>query len=132
MGCGGAALILGAILLISIFFITSADSGSLVMGMLATGGDPEPRRWVRAFFVVIVALLAISLLLVGGLGALQTASIIAALPFSVVLLLACAALVVAFRREGRIADRAERAELVDEIGDHYGLEVEPELTDNRT
>lgn len=129
---GGAALILGAILLISIFFITSADSGSLVMGMLATGGDPEPRRWVRAFFVVVVALLAISLLLVGGLGALQTASIIAALPFSVVLLLACAALVVAFRREGRIADRAARAELVDEIGDHYGLEVDPVLTDDRT
>ncbi|RZT64326.1 choline/glycine/proline betaine transport protein [Microcella alkaliphila] len=129
---GGAALILGAILLISIFFITSADSGSLVMGMLATGGDPEPRRWVRAFFVVVVALLAISLLLVGGLSALQTASIIAALPFSVVLLLACAALVVAFRREGRIADRAERAELVDEIGDHYGLEVDPVLTDDRT
>lgn len=129
---GGAALILGAILLISIFFITSADSGSLVMGMLATGGDPEPRRWVRAFFVVVVALLAISLLLVGGLSALQTASIIAALPFSVVLLLACAALVVAFRREGRIADRAERAELVDQIGDHYGLEVEPVLADDRT
>ena len=129
---GGAALIIGAILLISIFFITSADSGSLVMGMLATGGDPEPRRWVRAFFVVVVALLAISLLLVGGLSALQTASIIAALPFSVVLLLACAALVVAFRREGRIADRAARAELVDEIGDHYGLEVDPVLTDDRT
>mgnify|MGYP000223745249 CR=1 FL=1 len=124
---GGAALILGAILLISIFFVTSADSGSLVMGMLATGGDPEPRRWVRAFFVAVVALLAISLLLVGGLGALQTASIIAALPFSIVLLLACASLVVAFRKEGRLADRAERAELVDEIGDHYGLEVEPEL-----
>lgn len=121
---GGAALVLGAILLISIFFVTSADSGTLVMGMLATGGDPEPRRWVRATFVAVVALLAIALLLVGGLTALQTASIIAALPFSVVLLLACAATVVAFRREARAADRAERVELVDEIGEHYGLEAD--------
>ena len=86
---GGVVLTIGAIILIAIFFITSADSGALVMAMLATGGQVEPKNWIRAFFAIITSLLAAALLLAGGLGALQTAAISIALPFSIVLLLAC-------------------------------------------
>ncbi|CAH0222976.1 BCCT family transporter [Microbacterium sp. Bi121] len=114
----------GVLFLISIFFITSADSGALVMGMIATGGQQNPKRWIRTFFVAVTAALAIALLLAGGLTALQTAAITIALPFSVVMLLICWSTMVAFTRERRAYARAERAQLIDKIGDYYGLEVE--------
>ncbi|MEW2014057.1 MULTISPECIES: BCCT family transporter [Microbacterium] len=119
-------LTIGALVLIALFFVTSADSGALVMGMIATGGDPEPSKPVRTLFTLITALLAIALLVAGGLTALQTAAIIIALPFSVVMLLICWATVVAFQRERRIYEKAERAQLLEHIGEHYGLEVESE------
>lgn len=117
-------LTIGVILLISIFFITSSDSGALVMGMIATGGNQEPAKWVRTFFTFVTAILAISLLITGGLTAIQTAAITIALPFSIVMLLICWATVVAFQRERRAYDLAKRAAFVERIGDYYGLEVE--------
>jgi len=123
---GTPVLTIGAIVLIAIFFVTSADSGALVMAMLATGGNPEPKRWVRVFFTLATAVLAIALLIAGGLTALQSAAILIALPFSIVMLLMCWATIVAFQRERRVYDRAQRAQLLEQIGDHYGLEVEQE------
>jgi choline/glycine/proline betaine transport protein len=120
----GGALTIGAIVLIAVFFITSADSGALVMGMIATGGSPEPARWIRTFFVVLTAVLASALLLAGGLTALQTAAILIALPFSIVMLLMCWSTVLAFQRERAAYSRAERATLMEDIGEHWGLEVE--------
>ena len=121
---GTLVLTIGALLLIAIFFVTSADSGALVMGMLATGGNPEPSKTVRTLFTLITAVLAVALLIAGGLVALQTAAIIIALPFSVVMLFICWALVVAFRRERAAYERAQREQLLERIGEHYGLEVE--------
>jgi len=121
---GTSIISIGVLLLIAIFFITSADSGALVMGMIATGGQQNPKRWIRTFFVAITAALAIALLLSGGLTALQTAAITIALPFSIVMLLICWSTVVAFTRERRAYARAQRAQLIDRIGDYYGLEVE--------
>lgn len=121
---GTLALTIGAIVLVAIFFVTSADSGALVMGMLATGGNPEPSRPVRTLFTFATAILAVALLIAGGLTALQTAAILIALPFSVVMLLMCWSTIIAFQRERRLYERARRREFVDEIGEHYGLEVE--------
>lgn len=121
---GTSVLTFGVLLLITIFFITSSDSGALVMGMIASGGQINPRKWVRVFFALASAVLATALLLTGGLLALQTAAIIIALPFSVVLLLICWSTIIAFSRERRAYDRAARAQLVDQIGEYYGLEVE--------
>lgn len=121
---GAVFLSIGFLVLIGIFFVTSADSGALVMGMIATGGEEEPKRWVRIFFTLATSAIAFALLLAGGLTALQAAAISIALPFSLVLLAICWATVVAFRRELRAYDRAERAQLRDSIGQHYGLEVE--------
>ncbi|WP_335339018.1 BCCT family transporter [Microterricola viridarii] len=129
---GGQVLTYGVILLIGLFFITSADSGALVMGMLATGGQLHPKRWVRIFFTIITALLAIALLLTGGLKALQTAAIIIALPFSVVMLLICWSTVLAFSRERRAYTLARRAQFVDNIGDFYGLDPEEAAEDVAT
>lgn len=120
----GTVLTFGAILLIAVFFVTSSDSGSLVMSMIATGGQAEPRNYIRIFFASVTALLAIGLLLSGGLEALKTAAITTALPFSVVMLLMCWSTVIAFGREHRAYERARRDSLVDRIGLYYGLEVD--------
>ncbi|MEE2524251.1 BCCT family transporter [Pseudarthrobacter sp. J75] len=107
---GGPVLMIGAILLIAIFFITSADSGALVMSMISTGGDAHPKNWIRVFWAVLAAAVAISLLLVGteGLASIQTAAILTALPFSVVMLLMCIATARAFHGEHRAFLAAQR------------------------
>lgn len=129
----GTVLIAGAILLIAVFFVTSADSGALVMAMLATGGQLEPRNVVRVFFAGVTALVAIALLISGGLTALKTAAITTALPFSIVMILMCWSTVIAFTREKRAYRAAERAVLLDELASHYEAEVEHPLTqDPRT
>ncbi|MBF4604538.1 BCCT family transporter [Curtobacterium sp. VKM Ac-2884] len=120
----GTVLVFGAILLIGVFFVTSSDSGALVMAMIASGGDIEPKNWLRVFFAFVSALLAVALLLSGGLDALKTAAITTALPFSLVLLLTCWSTIIAFTRERRAYDRAEREVLLEHVGAYYGLEVE--------
>ncbi|GAA3947443.1 BCCT family transporter [Gordonia caeni] len=82
-----------AMIVIALFFITSSDSGSLVVDMLASGGHPNPPTWSRVLWSVVEGAVAISLLVAGGLAALQSAAIATALPFSVVLLLMCVAVV---------------------------------------
>lgn len=76
-----------AVLLIITFFVTSSDSGSLVIDSLASGGRPTPPLQ-RTFWVVIQGVVASVLLLAGGLSALQTAAIVSALPFAVIMLIA--------------------------------------------
>lgn len=75
------------VLLIMTFFVTSSDSGSLVIDSIASGGRPTP-AWQRTFWVVIQGVVASVLLLAGGLTALQTVAIVSALPFTIILLIA--------------------------------------------
>ncbi|WP_371327653.1 BCCT family transporter [Demequina sp. NBRC 110053] len=123
---GGTLLAIGAMILIAVFFVTSSDSGSLVLSMLTTGGDESPKRWIRVFWACTTALVAIALLLSGGLSALQTAAIITALPFSIVMIGMCLATIKAFRREHSAFLRSNREEFVthitESIGESYGLE----------
>ncbi|WP_170006848.1 glycine betaine uptake BCCT transporter [Bacillus fonticola] len=88
-----------AIFLISTFFITSADSATFVLGMLTTNGSLNPPNSVKFVWGLIISATAAILLSIGGLAALQRASIIAALPFTVVLLLIVISLVKAFAKE---------------------------------
>ena len=78
-----------AIVLVVIFFVTSSDSGSLVVDTIASGGRVNNPVWQRIFWAVSQGIVAIALLLAGGLQALQSASIIMALPFVFVMLIAC-------------------------------------------
>lgn len=78
-----------AILLVVTFFVTSSDSGSLVIDMLTNGGEKEGPVWQRIFWASTEGFVAIALLLSGGLIALQTAAIASALPFTVVMLFMC-------------------------------------------
>ncbi|CAN5180889.1 choline BCCT transporter BetT [soil metagenome] len=88
-----------AIVVVVLFFATSSDSGSLVVDMLTNGGDPNPVWQQRLFWAVTEGAVAAVLLLVGGLTALQTASITAGLPFLVVLLAMCYSLVKGLQQE---------------------------------
>lgn len=79
-----------AVLLIITFFVTSSDSGSLVIDSLASGGVLHTPAWQRSFWAIVEGLVAAALLLAGGLSALQTASIVSALPFAIIMLIAAA------------------------------------------
>ncbi|MYZ42081.1 BCCT family transporter [Schauerella aestuarii] len=76
-----------AIVMVIVFFVTSADSGALVVDLLASGGREGTPMWQRVFWSLSMGAVAIALLLADGLTALQTATIASALPFSVILLL---------------------------------------------
>ncbi|MEQ9022117.1 MAG: choline BCCT transporter BetT [Pseudomonadales bacterium] len=89
-----------ATILVITFFVTSSDSGSLVVDILTSGGiDEETPVWQRIFWSVIEGVIASALLLAGGLQALQTATIASALPFTIVMLLMCWGLLKALRLE---------------------------------
>ena len=77
-----------AIVLVTTFFVTSSDSGSLVKSTLASGGSLNPPVSQRLFWAILEGVVAAVLLAVGGLGALQSATIAAALPFTLVIMLA--------------------------------------------
>src|SRR5690606_24690184 len=100
--------------LVMLFFVTSADSGALVTDYLTAKSENSP-IWQRLFWTVLMAVLAIVLLLVGGLGALQSATMMSALPVTFIMLLICWGLVKALRldvikmnalQEARITPRA--------------------------
>lgn len=82
-----------AVFLVAVFFITSADSGALVIDTIASGGADDTPRWQRVYWCSLEGLAAALLLLAGGLGALQAATLVAALPFAVIMILLAAGLV---------------------------------------
>ncbi|WP_027962209.1 BCCT family transporter [Halomonas halodenitrificans] len=81
------------IVLVIVFFITSSDSGSLVIDSITAGGKVDAPKPQRVFWALIEGGIAIALLLGGGLGALQTAALTTGLPFTLVLLAGCYAIV---------------------------------------
>ncbi|MCL6439409.1 MAG: BCCT family transporter [Rubrobacteraceae bacterium] len=94
-----------AIVVVTLFFATSSDSGSLVVDILTNGGDPHPIWQQRMFWAITEGVIAAVLLIAGAatggdpLSALQTAAITSGLPFCVVLLLMCLSLFLSFTGE---------------------------------
>lgn len=88
-----------ATVLIVTFFVTSADSGAYVIDAIASGGKVHTYAWQRVFWAIAVGMVAAVLLASGGLGALQTAVLITALPFSVIMLFICYSLIKGFNEE---------------------------------
>ncbi len=78
-----------AIIVVITFFVTSSDSGSMVIDIITAGGNPDPPRPQRLFWAITEGLVAAVLLMGGGLVALQTAAIATGLPFAVVVLMMC-------------------------------------------
>ncbi|MCL7751756.1 BCCT family transporter [Guyparkeria hydrothermalis] len=90
-----------AIFLVIVFFVTSSDSGSLVIDTITAGGKIDAPKPQRVFWGVIEGAIAIALLVGGGLAALQSAAVAAGLPFTVVLLVGCYAIVKGLMSEPR-------------------------------
>ncbi|TXS95362.1 BCCT family transporter [Parahaliea maris] len=88
-----------ATLLVITFFVTSSDSGSLVVDMLTAGGEDESPVWQRIFWAASEGCIAAALLVAGGLQGLQAATIASALPFTIVMVLMCWGLLRALRME---------------------------------
>lgn len=94
------------IILVMVFFITSSDSGSLVIDTITAGGKTDGPLPQRVFWCVFEGLVAIALLLGGGLAALQAMAVTTGFPFAVLLLLMCVSIFIALRQE-RAASRPQ-------------------------
>lgn len=98
-----------ATLLVLVFFVTSGDSAVLVLGIMSSGGQANPSRRVKVIWGLLVSGIAVSLLLAGGVKAVQTATIVFALPFTVVILLMALSLWRGLREDWLEEQRRERA-----------------------
>ncbi|MCM3519821.1 BCCT family transporter [Staphylococcus xylosus] len=96
-----------ALLLIFIFFITSADSATFVLGMLSSDGNPNPSRTIKIIWGLLTAGAAIVFLLSGGLDAVQSISIVVAIPFTIISIFICWALFKDLKNETEISIKKE-------------------------
>jgi len=104
----GMILAFLATLLIITFFITSADSATFVLGMLSSNGNLNPSNKIKLTWGILQSLIAAVLLYSGGLQGLQTASIVAALPFAVIMVLMCVSLLKSLNGEDQARRRREK------------------------
>lgn len=88
-----------SMILVMTYFVTSADSASLVMGSLTSRGALNPPSWLVVTWGILMGAVAAVLLVEGGLGSLQTATILVALPFVLVMLALCWALLKELRED---------------------------------
>jgi choline/carnitine/betaine transport len=112
-----------ATLLVITFFVTSSDSGSLVIDHLTSGGKHDVPKTQRIFWAVTEGGVAAVLLWGGGLGALQTAAITTGLPFAVILTLMCYTVYRGLDNEYEILESEEFAETIEELTDEDDVEV---------
>lgn len=78
-----------ALVAVVIFFVTAADSASIVMASMSQGGRPEPAKWVTIVWGLLLGLIAVLLLLIGGetaLSGLQSIMVVCALPFAFIVI----------------------------------------------
>lgn len=122
--------------LVAIFFVSGADAASIVMGTLSERGTIGPSRKTVVFWGVATGAVAAVMLLVGGedaLSGLQNVTIVASLPFLVVMILLCVALVRDLRADPRMVRRRYAVAAVEEAvvhgvkehGDDFVLQVAP-------
>lgn len=105
------------IAIIIIFFVTSADSGMIVMNSISTKNAPISPKWQIVSWGVLLAVLALLLLNAGGLTALQSMTLITALPFSVIMLLFIVSLMKALTIDRNYYERDFSASTIPWSGD---------------
>ncbi len=104
-GTMGTIVSIVSIVLLCTFFVTSADSATFVLGMMSTNGSLDPSIKTKVTWGVIQSALAVALMLSGGLGMLQTISIVAAFPFAFIMFFAMFSIVKALRADYATLDR---------------------------
>ncbi|RDU24135.1 BCCT family transporter [Anaerosacchariphilus polymeriproducens] len=106
------------IILVTVFFVTSSDSGSLVVDHLISGGKLDSPVPQRIFWALMEGVVAATLLIGGGLNALQTASVITGLPFAILLILLVYSLKIGLQEEYEI-EEAVRKRLIEVEKEHF-------------
>jgi len=112
-----------ATLLVITFFVTSSDSGSLVIDHLTSGGKHDVPKTQRIFWAVTEGAVASILLIGGGLTALQTAAITTGLPFAVILTLMCYTVYLGLSNEYQILESEEFAETIQDLSERDDVDV---------
>lgn len=123
-------------IMLAVFFITTADSASLVNAQLTQGGNPKPNRMITAFWALCMAGIAVVMLLVGGSSALtglQNFITVTALPFTVVIVMMCLGLLKDLRNDPqtlrhKYAQQAIKSMVrrgVENYGDNFAITLEP-------
>ncbi|MBV0926200.1 BCCT family transporter [Halomicroarcula limicola] len=112
-----------ATLLVVTFFVTSSDSGSLVVDHLTSGGKHDVPKVQRIFWALVEGLVAALLLIGGGLTALQTAAITTGLPFAAILCLMCYTTYLGLSNEYQILESEEFAETIQDLSDRGDVDV---------
>ncbi len=105
---GTQILSLIGIILVTVFFVTSSDSGSLVVDHLVSGGKLDSPVPQRVFWALMEGVVAIALLMGGGLTAIQTASVVTGLPFAILLILLVYSLKLGLQQEFEIEEAVSR------------------------
>lgn len=129
------AVIVLAMVLVAIFFITGADSASIIMASLSSNGSSDPKRGLVIFWGLLTGAVAAVMMLAGGdepseaLSGLQRITIVAALPFVLVMLLLCVALVKDLRRDPlslrrRLADSVVERAIRTGVDQHGGVQFD--------
>ncbi|WP_427909953.1 BCCT family transporter [Salsuginibacillus halophilus] len=111
----GTILSVLAIMLLFTFLVTSADSATYVLGMMTSKGDTNPAMIVKIIWGSLIAGLAVVLIISAGLEGLQTASLIGALPFTVVLFISSISLLKSIRADYKETRRRREEERQQEI-----------------
>ncbi|MFC6906476.1 BCCT family transporter [Halalkalicoccus tibetensis] len=124
----GSLLMLLFIVLITTFFITSADSSTLALGMLTTGGVEQPSTINRVIWGGFIGALASLLLVTGGTDALQQAAIITGGPFALITLLAVGVMILTFGKHHPLFMREENEAPIPsvepDVGDGAAVETD--------
>jgi choline/glycine/proline betaine transport protein len=102
-----------------------------VVDMIASGGDPNPPVWSRAFWAGLQGVIAAVLLVAGGLAALQTMAILVALPFSIVMVLMVWATTRALMADHRQITRRREHAFAERVADHVSGEADMSSTNGR-
>lgn len=97
----GMAWSILTIIIIITFFVTSADSGTFVLGMMTSNGSQNPSKRIKMVWGIFLSLTALALIYSGGLQALQNTMIVAALPFSLVMILMAVSLLKSLQQEAK-------------------------------
>ena len=122
--------------MLAVFFVTTADSASLVNSQMTQKGNPRPKPWITIFWVLCMAGIAVVILLAGGRNALQGLQnliTITALPFAVIIVAMCVALVRELRNDPMSIRAHYESQAISnavvhgvrEYGDDFALTIEP-------
>lgn len=109
---GASVVVVGATVVGLLFYITSADSGALVMANLSSrlpGVHADAPRWVRVWWAVMTGGLTVAMLSVGGIPTLQSATIVMGLPFAVVMVTVMVGLFLALRDDAQRRSSVEQS-----------------------